>query len=293
MAEDRDLTHDPVTGDGTHAADEARQQDTQAASLSPGDRPDAAYPESEAAYWREAHGSEPYQEDGRGFEDYAPAYELGWVSYTVYGDDFDVADRVMANDWEIRKGISPLSWDQARPASRAAWQRAHNARSFTTNGSATREQVLETLNDLLENARDGELGFREAAEHTETPRLSALFGRRADTCREAAAELQEQIERLGGKVDEGGTVTGAAHRVWVHIRGLFGGASDETMLSECERGEDAAVARYDKALKQNLPHDMHAMVLRQFEGAQRNHDMIKALRDQARAETKAKTDHDT
>jgi uncharacterized protein (TIGR02284 family) len=85
-------------------------------------------------------------------------------------------------------------------------------------------------------------------------------------------------------------VTGAAHRVWVHIRGLFGGASDETMLIECERGEDAAVARYRKALKQNLPRDIHAMVLRQFEGAQRNHDMIKSLRDRAHAQNQAKTD---
>lgn len=59
------------------------------------------------------------------------------------------------------------------------------------------------------------------------------------------------------------------------------------MLNECERGEDAAVARYREALQQNLPHDIHAMVQRQFEGAQRNHDMIKALRD--RAETKMKT----
>lgn len=35
--------------------------------------------------------------------------------------------------------------------------------------------------------------------------------------------------------------------------------------------------------------DIHAIVARQFEGAQRNHDMIKALRDRARAESKAKT----
>lgn len=65
------------------------------------------------------------------------------------------------------------------------------------------------------------------------------------------------------------------------------------MLHECERGEDAGIARYRKALKQNLPRGIHAMVLRQFEEAQRNHDMIKALRDQARAENKSKTDDDT
>lgn len=293
MAEERDLTHDPISGQGTHAADPGMQgveQEGQPAAMTPGDRPGAVYPAGEADYWREAYTREPYYDSSRTFEDYRPAYELGWISYASYGGEFDTADRVLANDWEVRKGVSTLSWDEARPATRAAWQRAENARSYVTNGSASREQVIETLNDLLQNARDGELGFREAAEHTRTSSLSAFFGRRADTCRQAAAELQEQIQRLGGKVDEGGTVTGAAHRVWMHIRGLFGGASDETMLNECERGEDAALARYRKALKQNLPHDIHAMVQRQFEGAQRNHDMVKVLRDRARAETQAKTD---
>jgi uncharacterized protein (TIGR02284 family) len=296
MAEDRDLTHDPISGQGTHAADQglqAAEQGRQADGMTPGDRSGAVYPGSEADYWREAYSREPYYDSSRVFEDYSPAYELGWISYTTYGGEFDAADRVLANDWDVRKGVSALTWEEARPATRAAWQRAENARSYVTNGSASPGQVIETLNDLLENARDGELGFREAAEHTRTPSLSAFFGRRADTCRQAAAELQEQIQRLGGKIEEGGTVTGAAHRVWVHIRGLFGGASDETMLNECERGEDAALARYRKALKQNLPHDIHAMVQRQFEGAQRNHDMVKSLRDKARAETQAKTDADT
>lgn len=284
MAEERDLTHDPISGQGTHAADTG----TSAAAATPGSA--SGYPGSEADYWRGVYSEEPYYREGRVFDEYSPAYELGWVSYSMYGGDFDAADRVLSNDWEVRKGLSKLSWEEARHATRASWQRAHNAREFTTDGSASTKQVIETLNDLLENARDGELGFREAAEHTKTPHLSKLFGRRAETCRQAAAELQDQIQRLGGKPDAGGTVTGAAHRVWVHIRGLFGGASDDTMLTECERGEDAAVARYRKALKQNLPQDIHAMVLRQFEGAQRNHDMIRQLRDLAHAQTLAKTD---
>ena len=275
MADDRQLTRDPISGEGTHAAD-AR----------PGTRI-SGLPDSEMRYWRDAYTSEPYFEEGRHFEDYSPAYEIGWIGYHDYGGEFDTADCVMATDWTVRKGISSLSWDQARAASRAAWQRAENAREFTTDGSATTEETLATLNELLENARDGELGFREAAEHTKTPTLSALFGRRAQNCREAAAELQEQIERLGGQVEPGGSVGGAAHRVWIHIRGLFGGASDETMLTECARGEDAALGRYRKALKQNLPPEIHAMVLRQFERAQRNCDMIKSMRDRARAQTQA------
>ncbi len=283
MAEERDLSHDPITGHGTHAADLGRA----AAAATPGSA--SGYPLSEADYWRNSYSSEPYYEADRSFEEYGPAYELGWVSYGMYGGDFEAADRVLANDWEVRKGISRLSWDQARPATRASWQRAHNARTYTSNGSASAQQVIETLNDLLENARDGELGFREAAEHTKSADLIALFGRRAESCRQAAEQLQEEIQRLGGKADAGGSVTGAAHRVWVHIRGLFGGASDESMLAECERGEDAALARYRKALKQDLPAGVHAMVQQQFEGAQRNHDMIRTMRDRARATAQAKS----
>lgn len=193
----------------------------------------------------------------------------------------------MATDWMVRKGVSSLSWEQARAASRAAWQRAHNVREFKTDGSAKGEDVIATLNELLDNARDGEAGFLEAAQHTHTSSLGTLFARRAQACREDAAELQALIERQGEQAEEGGSVTGRAHRVWIHIRGLFGGAGDEAMLAECERAEDAALARYRKALKQNLPPEIHAAVQRQFEGTQRNHDMIKSLLDRARAQAQA------
>ncbi|MFZ2386242.1 MAG: PA2169 family four-helix-bundle protein, partial [Polaromonas sp.] len=57
------------------------------------------------------------------------------------------------------------------------------------------------------------------------------------------------------------------------------GHSDKSMLDECERGEDAAVARYRKALKQNLPSSIRTVLERQAQGARRNHDQVRALRD--------------
>ena len=286
MAEERDLTHDSIETQDRMEQDPGGAR----AAMRVGDVP---YPDTETDYWRGIYSSEPYFQGGRRFEDYAPAYEFGWAGYSAYGTDVDIADRLMASDWEQRKGISSLSWDEARPASRAAWRRAENARSFISNGSASREQVVETLQDLLEMARDGELGSREAAEHARTAGISALFKGRAMTFATAAGEIRQQLQRLGATIEEpGGTLTGAAHRVVTHIRGLFGGASDETMLNEAERSEDATLARYRKALKQDLPHDIHALVQLQFEEAQRNHDLIRQLRNQARAETQAKTDDD-
>ena len=143
--------------------------------------------------------------------------------------------------------------------------------------------VVDILNDLIENSRDGEYGFRTCAEEVESAEMKRVFSDRAAACAQGASELVQLVTAYGGKPAEGGTATGAMHRGWVHVKGAVGANSELSMLEECERGEDAAVARYRKALKQNLPADVRSVVERQAEGAQRNHDQIKMLRDQARA----------
>ena len=63
------------------------------------------------------------------------------------------------------------------------------------------------------------------------------------------------------------------------VKSALSTQDDKAVLQECERGEDAAVARYRKALKATLPSDIRALVERQAQGAQRNHDEIRGLRD--------------
>ena len=145
------------------------------------------------------------------------------------------------------------------------------------------DEVIDTLNDLLESCRDGEYGFNTSAEHTQSADLKTMLMRHAGECREAGLELQTLIRQLGGEADEGGSMSGALHRGWVSVRGMLSGYSDLAMLEECERGEDAAVARYRKALKQNLPSSIRTVVERQAQGAQRNHDQVNAMRDSLKA----------
>lgn len=250
-----------------------------AAHVRPGDPGHAAFPVGEAEYWREAYAQEPYYEPGRSFADYGTAYELGWVSYHLYGGEFETAERVLANDWIVRKGVSMLAWDDARPAVRAAWQRAHNARSFASNGTASPDQVKASAKGLFESARDGELGLREAAAHARQPELAAVFERLALQCAAAALQWQGQLSACGDTADDGGTVAGAAQRVWLQLRSLFGGAGDATLLDECERGLDDMAAQYREALSSNLPAHLHAAVQREYEQLQRQHDHVRSLRD--------------
>ena len=149
----------------------------------------------------------------------------------------------------------------------------------------TNEDVIDTLNTLIETCKDGEYGFRTCAEHVKSAQLRQVFTSRADECRQGATELQALVTRLGGKADTSSSVTGTLHRGWVNLKALMTGDSDQAALNECERGEDAALARYRDAIKEALPSDIAAVVQRQYEGVKRNHDQIRTLRDQVRSTT--------
>lgn len=141
------------------------------------------------------------------------------------------------------------------------------------------DDVIDTLNELIETCKDGEQGFRECAEHTASPELRTVFEQRAQDCEKGARELQTCIVKLGGKPDEHGSATGSLHRGWVALRGKLAGHSDQAMLDECERGEDAAKSRYRKALDDGLPADVRQLVEQQYQGVLRHHEQVRALRE--------------
>jgi uncharacterized protein (TIGR02284 family) len=147
------------------------------------------------------------------------------------------------------------------------------------------QDVIATLNDLLEISRDGEQGFRTCAEGVESPNLKALFEAAARRCAEGAAELEAKIRSLGGEPAKGGSISGSMHRAWTNIKSTITikstGMSEHAVLAECERGEDAAKAAYEAALQKNLPADVRTLVERQYEGVKANHDRVRNLRNVA------------
>jgi uncharacterized protein (TIGR02284 family) len=82
------------------------------------------------------------------------------------------------------------------------------------------------------------------------------------------------------------SVSGDLHRRWVDLKSLVTGKSEEAVLNEAERGEDHALKAYKSALETINKHNLvgiRDLVERQYHGVQRNHDQVKALRNQARA----------
>ena len=110
----------------------------------------------------------------------------------------------------------------------------------------------EVLHDLIEVCRDGERGYRAAADHVSDPLLKALFGELAAERRHFADELTPHLYRLGGLPNDGSSAA-MLHRSWMSIKGLVSGHHSHIVIAVAERGERVALDVYEEALHGMLP----------------------------------------
>ena len=142
-------------------------------------------------------------------------------------------------------------------------------------------KTTELLNHLIETLKDGHAGFRDAAENVDSPDLQHLFRQYSLQRSGFASELQAVAESLGEpEPEESGTVAGALHRGWINLKAAFASNDAHAVLTECERGEDHAVAQFEKALAEPaLPPRAEAVIRSQYLRICEAHYRIRALRD--------------
>lgn len=86
-------------------------------------------PSVEEAYWKENHAQASYIDPTLTYEDYAPAYRLGYETAGAQrGNSYTTAEETLMRSWENIKGESRLSWEKAKHATRAAWERVERPR---------------------------------------------------------------------------------------------------------------------------------------------------------------------
>jgi uncharacterized protein (TIGR02284 family) len=136
------------------------------------------------------------------------------------------------------------------------------------------------LNDLIETLKDGQEGFKQAAEGVSNSQLKSLFRDYSQQRSRFATALQREAQRHGETDPEtSSSATGALHRGWINLKSAITGGDEHAILAECERGEDSAVEEYKKALDNGLSPTAQGLVSRQFADIKAAHDRIKSLRD--------------
>jgi uncharacterized protein (TIGR02284 family) len=139
--------------------------------------------------------------------------------------------------------------------------------------------AVSVLNSLIETCKDGEKGFKEAAEGLKSAEIKASFLEYSRERAQMAAELQAEVRRLGGDPDKGGSMSGSIHRGWIDLKAAITGRDDHAIVSEAERGEDVAKGAYETALKATLPTSAQTLVAQQAAKVRRVHDAVRDLRD--------------
>ena len=253
---------------------------------------EAVNPTVEDAYWRDAYQNEPYYVAGRSYEEYRPAYELAGTRPPRAAMPISMPSTPNGSANGPR-AVAPAIWTGIRPGPQRAqpgsaqafamsvmtrgpsWHRPTPATSTTT--------MWPTCSTTCSNPAAMASTAFAPRPRTPTRRTSRPCSCATAPSGAAALELEAEIRKLGREPASGGTVAGALHRGWVSVKTALTSQDDKAVLEECERGEDSAVAQYRKALKQPLPPAIRVMVERQAQGAQRNHDEVRDLRDRMRA----------
>lgn len=141
------------------------------------------------------------------------------------------------------------------------------------------ELVQKSLRAVIEVLHDGHKGFTDIGHQLQDGEAKRFFLQETQTRAEFAAELENELHRMGvPDVKEGGTTAGTIHRVWGDLKAKLGGG-DHTLLATAEQGEDVAKKAYQEVLKETLPAPLRELLTKQQTHVNQSHDKVKAMRD--------------
>lgn len=140
----------------------------------------------------------------------------------------------------------------------------------------------EILNDLIQINNDRVTGYEKAIEElrAEDGDLKSLFVEMIRQSGQHKATLTQEVQVLGVPAETGTTTSGKIYRAWMDVKAIFTGHDRETVLNNCEFGEDAAQNAYTTALQtEGLSSNLRSIISEQKADLRTSHDQIKALRD--------------
>lgn len=127
-----------------------------------------------------------------------------------------------------------------------------------------RLDTINLLNRLIITTKNGQNSLRAAAEEAHHTALKeALYGDAA-FFGAAAEELQDAVRKLGGEPRELGSFDNTLHRTWMHLKLTALGRDESVLLDTIEPDEAEVEARYAEAVDEDMPEEVHAVLVRQY-----------------------------
>ena len=121
-----------------------------------------------------------------------------------------------------------------------------------------------------------------AAENVSNKEVRGLFNECSLQRAKFAGELQSASHELGDSHPEyASSVSGTVHRGWINLKSLVSNGDPRAILLECERGENCAIAEYERVLKLEIPANLRDTISHQYAAILEAQGQVKALADAA------------
>lgn len=140
------------------------------------------------------------------------------------------------------------------------------------------QETIDHLNSLIAVCKDGEHGYREAAERVRNSQVSTIFSEYAKQRAHFARDLQTEVERLGGSPSEHGSVAAALHRGWMDLKSVLSGGDAGAIIAACETGEDSAQAAFERVVNTDISGHTRSLVDKQWQKIQEAHKHMQRLK---------------
>jgi len=138
---------------------------------------------------------------------------------------------------------------------------------------------ITTLNTLIATTTDSITGYENSAQEIENSRFQEIFRQRAGERQQVVSKLQDEVRRLGGEPDEGGSFLGKAHQRFEDLKSAITGGDDKAIINEVERGEDYLKEKFETALSSGtLSGESRSVVEGCYQSVREGHDQISQLK---------------
>lgn len=128
------------------------------------------------------------------------------------------------------------------------------------------QKTIDDLNFLIAVNADRIEQFQTAKDEAHSTKLRQLFQRIALESAGHIAQLTGCIRTQGGEVEQGTTLSGTLHKVWVDVKATLSGHDGTAILGAIRCAEKATLEAYDRILEEShhdLPEPVFELVQQQ------------------------------
>ena len=143
-------------------------------------------------------------------------------------------------------------------------------------------ETIQVLNDLVQINNDRIVGYERAIRQTkiEDADLKILYASMVAEGHRMKIALATEVQALGAEIEHGTTTSGRIYQAWLDVKAMFAGNSRQTVLANCEAGEQAVQRAYRMALNHDLPAYIRELLTRQQDALYASMGEIRSMRDQ-------------